>query len=48
MEKNRLRKAGFTLEARFENAIFKNGEFTDELIYAIRKWMQHNPKRQIA
>jgi Acetyltransferases, including N-acetylases of ribosomal proteins len=32
-----LKKVGFTLEARFENALFKNGEFTDELIYAIRK-----------
>ena len=32
-----LEKSGFTLEARFENAIFKNGEFTDELIFAIRK-----------
>ena len=32
-----LEKAGFALEARFENAIFKNGGFTDELIYAIRK-----------
>ena len=32
-----LEKAGFTLEARFEKALFKNGEFVDELIYAIRK-----------
>ena len=29
-----LEKAGFTLEARLERAIFKDGEFTDELIYA--------------
>jgi len=32
-----LEKAGFKLEARFEKALFKNGEFIDELIYAIRK-----------
>jgi [ribosomal protein S5]-alanine N-acetyltransferase len=32
-----LEKAGMTLEARFEKAIYKNGEFQDELIYSIRK-----------
>ena len=32
-----LVKAGFVLEARFEKALFKHGEFVDELIYAIRK-----------
>lgn len=32
-----LEKAGFTLEARFEKALFKQGEYLDELIYAIRK-----------
>jgi len=32
-----LEKAGFTLEARIEKNIFKNGEFLDELIYAVRK-----------
>ena len=32
-----LEKAGFTLEARFEKALFKNGEYLDELIYAIRR-----------
>jgi [ribosomal protein S5]-alanine N-acetyltransferase len=32
-----LEKAGFTLEATFKGAIFKNGEFVDELIYSIRK-----------
>lgn len=32
-----LEKAGFTLEARFTDALFKNGEFMDELIYSIRK-----------
>jgi RimJ/RimL family protein N-acetyltransferase len=32
-----LQKAGFTLEARLENVIFKNGEFFDEMIYAVRR-----------
>ncbi len=32
-----LEKAGFTLEARFENTLFKNGEFVDELVYAVRR-----------
>ena len=32
-----LEKAGFILEGRFEKTIFKNGEYHDELIYAIRK-----------
>lgn len=32
-----LEKAGFTLEAKLEKTIFKNDEFLDELIYAIRK-----------
>ena len=32
-----LEKAGFTLEARIEKGFFKNGEFLDELIYAIRR-----------
>ncbi len=32
-----LEKAGFKLEARFEKTLFKNGEFIDELIYAIRR-----------
>ena len=30
-------KAGFKLEGRFEKTIFKNGEYLDELIYALRK-----------
>jgi len=30
-----LEKTGFKLEARFEKTIFKNGEFLDELVYAI-------------
>jgi [ribosomal protein S5]-alanine N-acetyltransferase len=32
-----LEKAGFTLEARLDNTIYKNGEYLDELIYAIRR-----------
>ncbi len=32
-----LEKAGFILEGRFEKTIFKNGEYLDELIYALRK-----------
>lgn len=35
--KKALEKAGFILEARLEKTIFKNGEFMDELIYAIRR-----------
>ncbi|MGB3004970.1 MAG: GNAT family protein [Chitinophagaceae bacterium] len=31
-----LEKAGFILEARFEKTIFKNGEYLDELVYAVR------------
>jgi RimJ/RimL family protein N-acetyltransferase len=32
-----LEKAGFKLEGRFEKTLFKNGEYLDELIYAVRK-----------
>ena len=32
-----LEKNGFVLEARFEKTVFKNEEFLDELIFAIRK-----------
>lgn len=32
-----LEKAGFVLEATFNKALFKNGEYLDELVYAIRK-----------
>jgi RimJ/RimL family protein N-acetyltransferase len=32
-----LEKAGFRLEAKLEKAVFKNGEYLDECIYAIRK-----------
>lgn len=31
-----LEKAGFVLEGRFEKTLFKNGEYLDELIYAVR------------
>jgi len=31
-----LEKAGFTLEGRFKNTLYKNGEYQDELIYAVR------------
>lgn len=34
-----LEKAGFRLEAVLEKAVFKNGEYLDELIYSIRKSM---------
>ncbi len=32
-----LEKAGFVLEARFEKTLFKNGEYLDELVYAVRR-----------
>lgn len=32
-----LEKCGFKLEARIEKNIFKNGEYLDELIYAVRR-----------
>lgn len=32
-----LEKAGLKLEARFEKTVIKNGEYKDELFYAIRK-----------
>jgi [ribosomal protein S5]-alanine N-acetyltransferase len=32
-----LEKAGFVLEARLEKTIFKNGEYHDEMIYAVRR-----------
>ena len=38
-----LEKAGFVLEGRFEKTLFKNGEYLDELIYAIRR---SNPERR--
>lgn len=32
-----LEKCGFKLEGRFEKTIFKNGEYLDELFYAVRR-----------
>ena len=32
-----LEKAGFTLEARLEKTLFKNGVYEDELVYGIRR-----------
>ncbi len=32
-----LEKAGFTLEARLRDALYKNGAYMDELIFAIRR-----------
>jgi RimJ/RimL family protein N-acetyltransferase len=32
-----LGKNNFKLEARFEKTLFKNGEYLDELVYAIRR-----------
>lgn len=32
-----LEKAGFVLEARFAKTIYKNGNYIDELVYAIRR-----------
>ena len=32
-----LEKAGFTLEGRFEKTLCKNGEYLDELVYALRR-----------
>lgn len=32
-----VEKSNFKLEAKFEKTIFKNNEFLDELIYAVRK-----------
>ena len=32
-----LEKAGFSIEARFEKVLIKNGEIHDEIIYALRK-----------
>ncbi|QJX47776.1 GNAT family N-acetyltransferase [Hymenobacter taeanensis] len=32
-----LEKAGFKLEGRFEKTFIKNGEYLDELVYAVRR-----------
>lgn len=38
-----LEKNNFVLEGRFEKTLFKNGEFLDELMYAIRRknWLKN-------
>ncbi|MCW3071239.1 MAG: family N-acetyltransferase [Bacteroidetes bacterium] len=35
--KKALEKTGFVFEGRFEKTLYKNGEYLDELIYAIRR-----------
>ncbi len=37
-----LEKSGFILEATFNSALFKSGEYKDEFIYALRKGEQNN------
>jgi RimJ/RimL family protein N-acetyltransferase len=32
-----LEKSGFVLEGQFEKTIFKNGQFEDEMVYAVRR-----------
>ena len=32
-----LEKAGFVLEGSFKNTLYKNGEYVDELVYAVRR-----------
>ena len=32
-----LEKTGFVLEAKFEKTFYKNGEYLDEWVYAVRK-----------
>lgn len=32
-----LKNAGFILEGKFEKTLYKNGEYLDELVYAVRK-----------
>lgn len=32
-----LEKAGFVLEGRFDKTIWKNGQYEDELVYAVRR-----------
>lgn len=40
---------GFVLEARFDRTLYKNGEYVDELIYAIRRqdWLNQSPKASL-
>jgi [ribosomal protein S5]-alanine N-acetyltransferase len=35
-----LEKAGFIFEGKFEKALYKNGEYIDELVYAVRRKKQ--------
>ena len=37
-----LEKTGFVLEAKFEKTFFKNGEYLDEWVYAVRKDYQQS------
>jgi [ribosomal protein S5]-alanine N-acetyltransferase len=39
-----LQKNGFVLEGRFENVLFKKGEYHDELVYAMRRenWLRES------
>ncbi len=41
-----LEKNHFILESRFEKVLYKNGEYLDELVYALRRgaWREQNPK----
>ena len=32
-----VEKCGFKLEGKYDKTLYKNGEYLDELIYAIRK-----------
>ena len=43
-----LQKAGFVLEARLEKTLYKDGEYLDEWIYAVRRsaFAQSNPPTQ--
>ena len=38
-----LLKAGYTFEAKFEKALYKNGEYCDELYFSIKKDCEFSP-----
>lgn len=44
-----LEKNEFTLEARFDRTLYKNGEYVDELIYALRRqdWINQSSKASL-
>lgn len=44
-----LEANGFTLEARFDRTLYKNGEYVDELIYALRRqdWINQSSKASL-